>query len=106
MNLSNEFEPIRKWAQDRNLYKQGDVMTQHVKLSEESGELAKALLDGDEAEVRDAIGDMCVVLTNLAALAAKKFGTNITIENCINGAYDEIKNRKGKMIDGTFVKDA
>ena len=65
---------------------------------EESGELAEALLKNDETEVIDAIGDMVVVLTNLAKLR----GHNI--EDCVTSAYNVIKNRKGNMINGTFVK--
>ena len=65
---------------------------------EESGELAKALLTNDRDEIIDAIGDIAVVLTNLAALE------KLTIEDCIDSAYKVIANRKGKMINGTFVK--
>jgi len=65
---------------------------------EEAGELAQAILKNDEPEVIDAIGDMVVVLTNLAKLR----GYNI--EDCITSAYDVIKSRQGKMINGTFVK--
>ena len=66
---------------------------------EEAGELAEALLKNNELEIKDAIGDMVVVLTNLASLKG------FTIEECINSAYNEIVDRTGKMIDGTFVKD-
>ena len=65
---------------------------------EEAGELAKALLNKDTYEIKDAIGDMVVVLTNLATLEGMQ------IENCIDSAYSEIANRKGEMINGTFVK--
>jgi NTP pyrophosphatase (non-canonical NTP hydrolase) len=65
---------------------------------EEAGELAQALLKNDRYEVKDAIGDMVVVLTNLAVLEGME------IENCIDSAYNEIANRKGKMENGTFVK--
>lgn len=99
MKLTNEFEPIRDWARERCLYTHGDIKTQFVKLQEEGGELAKAILKKDDPELRDAIGDMVVVLTNLAHLS----GT--TIEECINGAFQEIKNRKGKMVNNTFVKE-
>lgn len=104
MNLTNEFQSIREWAIARNLYEHGDPLTQFVKLSEETGEIAKALLKNDVAEVIDGIGDAVVVLTNLAALASIKYGQEITIESCINAAYQEIKDRKGRMVDGTFVK--
>jgi len=60
------FENIRDWARTRGLYDKGNTMTQYVKLQEEAGELAKALLKDDQPEVIDAIGDMVVVLTNLA----------------------------------------
>ena len=93
------FENIREWAQARGLYDEGNSHTQYVKLQEEAGELAKALLEDDKMEIMDAIGDMVVVLTNLAHLR------ETTIESCIAQAYNEIKNRKGSMINGTFVKD-
>ena len=96
---SDIFDKIRKWALVRGLYQQGNSNTQYVKLQEEAGELAKALLKNDKPEVIDAIGDMVVVLTNLAHLEGVK------IETCIATAYDVISKRTGKMINGTFVKD-
>lgn len=95
----NVFDLIRQWADKRGIYKQGDAKTQYVKLMEESGELAQAILKNDEHEFIDAIGDMVVVLTNLARLKG------FDIENCITRAYDEIKSREGKMENGTFVKN-
>jgi NTP pyrophosphatase (non-canonical NTP hydrolase) len=95
----NIYELIRTWATDKGIYKTGDSRTQYVKLMEEAGELAQALLKNDETEVIDAIGDMVVVLTNLAKLR----GHNI--EDCIASAYSVIKDRQGKMINGTFVKN-
>lgn len=94
------FELIRDWAKARGIYTEGNSHTQYVKLMEEAGELAKALLDNNKHEVKDAIGDMVVVLTNLAVLEGMQ------IEDCIDSAYNEIANRKGKMINGTFVKSA
>lgn len=100
MNLKSEFSPIRKWASNKGIYEKGDPKTQFVKLLEETGELAKAILKDDDEEFIDAIGDCVVVLTNLAALK----GYNI--EDCINSAYNVIQNRNGEMINGTFVKKA
>ena len=93
------FSRIREWAQDRGLYDKGNAHTQYVKLQEEAGELAKALLKEDKPEIIDAIGDMVVVLTNLAHLEG------VHIETCINTAYKVISKRKGRMLNGTFVKD-
>jgi len=92
------YDDIRAWAKAKGIYKSGDSRTQYIKLMEEAGELAQALLKNDETEVIDAIGDMVVVLTNLAKLR----GHNI--EDCITSAYGVIKDRQGKMINGTFVK--
>ena len=95
----DQFELIREWAKERGLYDKGNATTQYVKLQEEAGELAKALLKNDQPEVIDAIGDMVVVLTNLAYMRG------VHIENCISSAYDVISKRTGKMVNGTFVKD-
>ena len=101
-NNSNEnldsFDLIRAWADERGIYKDGNSHTQYVKLMEEAGELAQALLKKDTYEIKDAIGDMVVVLTNLAALE------DLRIEDCVTSAYGVIKSRKGKMVNGTFVK--
>jgi NTP pyrophosphatase (non-canonical NTP hydrolase) len=97
---SERFDLIRDWAATRGLYEKGNSHTQYVKLQEEAGELAKALLKNDQPEIVDAIGDMVVVLTNLAHLQG------YDIEYCIDEAYKVIATRTGKMINGTFVKDA
>ena len=96
---SSIFQRIREWAGQRGLYKKGDSKTQYVKLQEEAGELAKALLKRDHEEIVDAIGDIVVVLTNLAHLEG------VNIEHCIGEAYAVIANRTGEMVNGTFVKD-
>lgn len=126
MKLRNEFNSIREWADIKGIYAKGDVKTQYVKLQEEAGELAKAIMNEDYDEFIDAIGDCVVVLTSIAELGNKFFetsegyyedvagdggsrmfipGNKIYIEDCINSAYDVIAKRTGKMINGTFVKD-
>lgn len=95
----NVYDLIRQWADIRGIYKNGDTKTQFAKLMEESGELARAILKDDKPEFIDAIGDMMVVLTNLAALEGLK------VEDCVTSAYDVIKSRQGKMVNGTFVKE-
>jgi len=96
---TDRFQLIRDWAMERGLYKGGDTKTQYCKLMEEAGELGRAILKEDNEEFVDAIGDMVVVLTNLAHLGG------VSIEHCIDSAYKEIKGRSGKMINGTFVKN-
>lgn len=94
-----QFELIREWADERGLYDKGDPKTQALKLVEEVGETCRAILKGNDMEAIDGIGDCVVVLVNLAELIGEP------IENCIDQAYYEIKNRTGKMVNGTFKKD-
>ena len=95
----SHFDLIRQWASKRGLYKQGDPKTQALKLVEEVGETCRAILKGNQGDIEDGIGDAVVVLTNLAHLC------DTDIEHCIELAYNEIKDRKGKMDNGTFKKD-
>jgi NTP pyrophosphatase (non-canonical NTP hydrolase) len=95
----NIYDLIRQWADERGIYRNGDAKTQFIKLQEETGELARAILKNNQEELIDAIGDAVVVLTNLAALEGLK------IEDCITSAYNVIKSRQGSMVNGTFVKE-
>ena len=95
----SRFDLIRAWADERGLYDKGDTKTQYLKLMEEAGELGRAILKEDGEEFVDAIGDMVVVLTNLAELGG------VSIEHCVDEAYAVISKRTGKMQNGTFVKD-
>jgi NTP pyrophosphatase (non-canonical NTP hydrolase) len=95
----SHFDLIREWAEERGLYDKGDPKTQALKLVEEVGETCKAILKQDHSEIVDGIGDCVVVLTNLAELV------DTSIEDCIEAAYNEIKDRKGKMVNGTYKKD-
>jgi len=97
-SCKSQFDLIREWADERGLYENGDTKTQALKLVEEVGETCRAILKEDYEEVVDGIGDCVVVLTNLAELQG------VSIEMCIDAAYEEIKNRKGKMANGTYVK--
>lgn len=89
---------IEKWAIERNLHT-ADPTKQTVKLGEEFGELCQGIAKNNIDQVKDSIGDMYVVLTILSM----QLGLNI--EDCITRAYAEIKDRKGKMINGVFVKE-
>lgn len=100
MPTFKEFTRIRNWAHDRNLIEGSNNSAQFLKLLEEVGELSHAIQKGNSTEFVDAIGDVVVVLTIIAAQR------NINIEDCIDHAWLEIKDRKGKMINGCFVKEA
>lgn len=99
MKINQTTTLIEQWAVDRNLHT-ADPMKQALKLGEEYGELCQGLAKGNEALTVDSIGDMYVVLTILA----RQLGTSV--EECAAVAYDEIKDRRGKMINGVFVKES
>lgn len=89
---------IAQWHHERNLVYGANNFTQFTKLIEEAGELASNLSRGRCC--KDDIGDMFVVLINICEREG------YTLEECILVAWEEIKDRKGRMIDGTFVKEA
>lgn len=99
MKIDERAERIRQWAAFRGLYNSGDPTTQFTKLIEEAGETAKAILNGNVKEQQDGIGDMYTVLVNLSHLCGFR------IEECIDVAWEDIKNRTGEMKNGTFVKN-
>lgn len=96
----NRFEKIEQWAEARDLIEGSTPEKQFIKLVEETGELAVGINKDDLVLIQDSIGDITVVLTILAA----QYG--MTIEECIEAAWQQIKHRKGKMINGVFVKEA
>lgn len=91
-------QEIQQWAKDRNLHEQ-DPKVQLSKLMEESGELARAILQYDLKEQIDAIGDITVVLIVLS------MQLGLDYSKCVELAYYEIKDRKGKIVDGVFIKE-
>ena len=90
---------IELWSIDRNIHK-SDSTKQALKIFEELGEVASALAKNKPAELKDGIGDVVVTLVILAQQ------NNLTLEECVQAAYDEIKGRTGKMVDGVFVKSS
>ncbi len=89
---------IKRWHHDRNLIDGSDDKTQFAKLIQECGELSDNICKG--RDIRDDIGDIMVVLINIAER------NNLTLTECLEVAYNDIKHRTGKMIDGVFVKEA
>jgi NTP pyrophosphatase (non-canonical NTP hydrolase) len=90
---------VIEWAEERQILCSDNAPKQIIKLTEEVGELAAAFLKSKDSEVKDAIGDIQVVLIILC----EQLG--IDYKQCLNDAYDVIKDRKGKTENGTFIRD-
>ena len=88
---------IAQWHHDRNLIDGSTDKDQYMKLIQEAGELSDSLCK--DKDIRDDIGDIMVVLINIMVR------NNLTMSECLSTAYHDIKDRKGKMIDGIFVKE-
>lgn len=99
MNLNKLTAKIEQWAIERGL-DEAEPEKQMLKLVEEVGELAEGMAKGNLDQVIDSIGDVYVVMTILS------MQLDLDIKDCINDAYEEIKDRKGKMKNGVFVKEA
>ena len=97
MKNFNHEQLIAQWHRDRNLIDGSTDKDQYMKLIQEAGELSDSLCKGKD--IKDDIGDIMVVLINIMVR------NNLTIEECLAVAYEDIKDRKGKMIDGIFVKE-
>lgn len=89
---------VKDWSKDRGLDKT-DPKMQVVKLVEEFGELARGILKEDDDLIIDSLGDMLVVIIILHQQLGLELNQTLTV------AYNEIKNRKGKTIDGVFIKE-
>lgn len=99
MNMSDLTEKVEKWAMARDLHT-ADPYKQMLKLMEEVGELSSSLARGNIDGVKDGLGDIQVVVDVLSM----QLGT--TSKECKQIAYDEIKYRKGKMVNGVYVKES
>lgn len=91
-------ELIEEWSRNKGLDK-AESSKQMLKTVEETGEIAAALARNDEDKLRDSIGDVVVTLIILAQQ------NDMDLYECLNQAYNEIKGRTGKMVDGVFVKN-
>lgn len=89
---------VRNWAGERGLLQGSTPEHQLLKLREEVHELQDAIASCDEPEIKDAIGDIQVVLAVICAMKGWH------IDMCRNAAWDTIKGRRGKLVDGVFVK--
>lgn len=99
-NFDQLVEAVEKWADDRNLIAGSRPKDQVSKLLEEFGELASGINKNNIELIQDSLGDMLVVMIIIAKMYEQP------LEECLTSAYIEIKDRKGKMIDGVFVKES
>ena len=88
---------VAQWHRDRNLINGASDKDQFCKLIQEAGELSDSICKGKD--VKDDLGDMIVVMINIMERQG------ISMEECLQKAYDDIKDRKGRMVDGIFVKE-
>jgi NTP pyrophosphatase (non-canonical NTP hydrolase) len=95
--MNELIQQVIQWHKDRNLIEGSDDKSQVMKLLQELGELSDSVCKGED--VMDDIGDMLVVMINICER------NGVEIEDCLGVAYDDIKDRKGKMVDGVFIKD-
>ena len=95
--LETYIRKVSQWHKDRNLIKGSTDKDQVLKLAQELGELSDSVCKGKD--ISDDIGDMLVVMINIVER------NNLTLTHCLQEAWIDIKDRKGKMIDGIFVKE-
>lgn len=101
MTFEELHEAIIQWAEDRNMIKPDRLtgLAQLAKVTEELGELSAGINKNDEDKTKDSLGDIMVTLIILAQ------DLNFDLLDCLNSAYRVIQNRKGKTINGVFVKE-
>jgi len=97
MALIRENEIIQ-WAAEKGLISPENQKSQLLKTMEELGEVSRAVLKDKQEEFIDGVGDVLVTLIILCECR------NVKIEDCLEAAWNEIKDRKGKTVNGTFIK--
>lgn len=100
MSLDNLEQLIVQWGEEKGILPDPDPVAQYEKTVEEVEELRDAIIFSDKEEVKDAIGDIFVTLV-MQSRAWK-----LSMSDCVDQAYNQIKNRTGKMINGQFVKES
>ena len=97
--MKQTIQLVEQWAEEKGILSKATPLTQAIKTKEEVDELYNAILDNNRDEIKDAIGDIMVTLI----IQCKMQGMDL--QDCLESAYNVIKNRTGKMVDGIFVKD-
>jgi len=99
MNYTELEELVLQWANEKGILDKSNPIKQIGKTQEELTETLIALVESDDEEIKDGIGDMLVTIIILSKLC------DLTTTECLEAAYDVIKTRKGKMVNGLFVKE-
>jgi len=89
---------IQDWAEEKGIFDTGTPIKQALKTLEEVNELCSAIIDNNKEEIKDALGDIMVTILIQATMQ------NLELEDCLESAYNIIKKRTGKMVNGQFVK--
>ena len=97
--MKTTIQLVEQWAEEKGILSKATPLTQAIKTQEEVNELYRAILDDNREEIKDAIGDIMVTLI----IQCKMQGMDL--QDCLESAYNVIKNRTGKMVGGVFVKD-
>lgn len=100
MTFEELHEAVIQWAENRNMISPKNTSRQYMKVSEELGEIAEGINKNNREQVEDSLGDILVTLIILAQ------DLNFDLLDCLNSAYNVIKDRKGKTINGIFVKES
>lgn len=90
---------VEQWAAEKGILEKATPMAQALKTLEECTELCTSINKNDKPEIIDAIGDIMVTLIIQCKMQS------LSLEECLESAYNVISKRTGKMIDGQFVKD-
>ena len=99
MKYDNLEKLVLEWAKEKGILTNGTPIKQSIKTNEEALELTSAIADGNRAEIEDALGDILVTIIIQAKMQ------NMDLLDCLEGSYNVISNRTGKMVGGQFVKD-
>jgi len=90
---------VIEWAKEKGIFEKGTTMSQAMKTWEEVHELKDAIVNDNREEIIDALGDIFVTIIIQAEMQG------LSLESCLQSAYNVISNRTGKMVNGQFVKD-
>jgi len=99
MNNNELQEKVLQWASDKMLLSRDNVLKQFAKFISEAGELGDAIIKHENDEIIDAIGDVQVTLIILCDQL------DLNYDECLESAYNVIRNRQGKTLNGTFIKN-